>query len=318
MIEIVICTDDNYVMPSGVLLTSILMNSECPASVRIHLISERRLSDASRYSLDKIIEKYHSNIVYYNFPVSTHNLPCHEKWQSDHISVTAYMRLFIVDILPKDINKVIYLDCDVICRHDLSELWNEDIDEYAIGCCKEGNDDFGFYNNIKLEFELSYFNSGVQLINLSYWREKNVLRRCIDFAMEFPERCVWYDQDILNSVLRREKKLLHRKYNVSSSLLEKNRKLLWTDFDEVALALEDPVLIHFSGSSKPWNTISDDHPYRQVFRFYQFHTEWAKTMGKNMIIARWKFLRRIKRTLLSLVGRERESGYIELKVSLQR
>lgn len=319
MIEIVICTDDNYVMPSGVLMTSILMNSKSPDFVRFHIVSEKKLTEATQKAFDKIIRRFNSIITYYNFSLSEKNMPFGLAQQSNHISVMAYMRLFLVELLPTNLEKVLYLDCDVVCRHDLSGLWDEDIEGYAIGCCKEGGENFSHYNNIKLEFELGYCNTGVLLMNLDYWRKHNVLRRCVDYANEFPERCVWFDQDILNSVLRREKKLLNRKYNVTSSLLDKRRQLLWSDLDEASKAIEDPVLIHYSGSLKPWNTPYDNHPFSQVFRYYQSKTEWAGMIIYNKKLSPLgEVLQHVKWIIKFFFKCKRKSNYMDMEFSLSK
>ena len=305
MIEIVICTDENYVMPSGVLMTSILMNSKTPDEVRFHLISEDKLSVAAQTALNRIVSRFKSTVLYYNFSLSAQNMPFGLAQQSDHISVMSYMRLFIVEVLPDTIDKVIYLDCDVICRHDLSDLWHEAIDGFAIGCCKEGSEDFSQYNTIRLEFELGYCNTGVLLINLAYWRKHHVLEKCLKYASEYPERCVWFDQDILNAVLRREKKILHRKYNVTSSLFGENRQLLWTDLEEASMAAEDPVLVHFTGSLKPWHKPFDIHPFSHEYKYYQSQTEWAGVVINRKNNKRMsdfeKVLRRIKRRLSTVI-----------------
>ncbi|MFC3886624.1 glycosyltransferase family 8 protein [Bacillus songklensis] len=61
-----------------------------------------------------------------------------EKGKLLHGSKEAYYRIIIPDLLSEDITKVLYLDCDLIVKEDISTLWNINIDDYFLAATEEG------------------------------------------------------------------------------------------------------------------------------------------------------------------------------------
>ncbi len=131
--DIVICTDNNYVMPYGVLLCSVCENNK-QEKINFHAIVDQSFSDNSCQALSEIVAKYGKSIKYYkiksellaSFPVGCPGQP-------QNLNISVYYRLFLTEFLPKGLSKVLYLDGDIIVRGSLKDLWNIDIDDYAVG-----------------------------------------------------------------------------------------------------------------------------------------------------------------------------------------
>ena len=91
--------------------------------------------------------------------------------------LTCLQRLFLCDYLPKELNKILYLDCDIIARNSLKELYEIEFDkeEYcaAVPDCVSDI----CRNNIGIDNRSNYYNSGVVLINLELWRKENVAEK---------------------------------------------------------------------------------------------------------------------------------------------
>lgn len=183
--DIVIATDNRYVMPACTMLYSICINNR-ESSINFHAIIDSSFTERSKESILRILEPFKRNISYHiinsdslkECPVGRDGLPA-----------SAYFRLFVSDIFPKEIKKLLYLDCDIIVRHSLKDLWNYDIKDYAIGCVPDMyTDDISPYNRLKYLPQDGYFNSGVLIINLEYWREHNVKELFIDFIRNYKER----------------------------------------------------------------------------------------------------------------------------------
>ncbi|MGI6220004.1 MAG: glycosyltransferase family 8 protein [Bacteroidaceae bacterium] len=272
--DIVICTDNNYVMPSGVLICSICENNKTE-KIRFHIVGNETLSDESKQSLSEISGSYHQEIHFYCADDSLNSLlPVGKERQPKHITVAAYYRLFLASILPANIDKVLYLDCDIIVRHNLNELWNTDITDYAVGCVTDGSDGLiSYYNRLRYPQFLGYFNSGVLLINLAYWRRYKVQDESLDFLKKYPERIQFHDQDVLNYVLREKKKALPFKYNVQDGFLREKLDLSWEYEEELEEAIRDPWIIHYCGGKKPW-TKGCTHPFKSDFFKYRQLTKW--------------------------------------------
>lgn len=272
--DIVICTDNNYVMPSGVLFCSICENNR-EEEITFHVIADNSFSENSRQALLNIINKYHKEIYFY--PIDSKifaSFPVHQKNQPAHITLATYYRLYLAELLPKNLNKILYLDGDIIVRNNLNELWNTEIKDYAIGAVPDQNEGLiGFYNRLKYPQRLGYFNAGVLLINLKYWRDNNLTEQFNKFLQTYPERIILHDQDILNYVLRTKKKYLPLKYNVQNGFLYNEINISWEYENQLQEAIKNPCIIHYLLGSKPWNR-GCNHPFRNEFFRYQKLTQW--------------------------------------------
>ena len=120
-----------------------------------------------------------------------------------NLSKSAYYRLLLVSILPTDIEKVLYLDCDIIVCGDISYLWKIDLENYAVAAISDLKimPLNGIHSQtLSMSYDLAYFNSGFMLVNLSYWRRYNLERRLLTFLKT--HIVVFHDQDALNYVLK--------------------------------------------------------------------------------------------------------------------
>lgn len=272
--EIVICTDDNYVMPAGVLICSICENNRTE-DIRFHIIVNDDFREDSRQSLSDLTRRYNHEACFYKVDKSLcSSFPVGMKGQLRYLTLAAYYRLFLGDILPSTVEKVLYLDCDMIVRYSLAELWNTDIEDYAIGCVADQNEgSIYLYNVLRYSQCLGYFNSGVLLVNLDYWRKNNLLEEYLDFLRKYPERALTFDQDVLNYVLRNRKKRLPLKYNVQCGFLCNRLNISWEYEKELEEAISNPCVLHYLDIMKPWIK-GCDHPYKSEFFKYRQLTKW--------------------------------------------
>src|SRR5690554_2666976 len=106
-IHVVSTTDNNYAPHLGVMLTSLLEN--CKSDVHVHVFYHD-VSDENIKRIKQIADKYNQVITLYKIDVTKLN-QCVE---SRHINKVAYYRILVPNLLDEKINKVIYLDCDII------------------------------------------------------------------------------------------------------------------------------------------------------------------------------------------------------------
>lgn len=105
-----------------------------------------------------------------------------------HVSIATYYRLFVAQILPEDVHKIIYLDGDMIVRGSLEKLWNTDLDGYSIAAVHD-MDEQKHIDSHRLPYpmETGYFNAGMQLINVDYWRKNDGLSLFLNFLKEYAD-----------------------------------------------------------------------------------------------------------------------------------
>lgn len=189
---------------------------------------------------------------------------------------STFYRLFLSELLPP-IPKVLYLDADIIVRHSLMPLWNTDIEDSAVGVVPDGLEGTKeFYDRLGYPSRLGYFNAGVMLINLNYWRSHNLVTLFMDYLQKNARKLLLFDQDILNYIFKDCKISLPITYNLTSGFLFKEPKYdYWKYEKEVLEARKDPVILHFAGC-QPWIAYNKQqvHPFASSFFKYQNMTKW--------------------------------------------
>ena len=165
-------------------------------------------------------------------------------------------------------SKVIYLDGDIIVRHDLSDLWNTPIDGYASGVVEDQRGDDVFIHNLN-KVATPYFNAGVQLINLDYWRQNNIGQKMAEYMKEHPDNCPYADQDPANKILSGKVKYLDFKYNFMEDWFYPTSQwqIHFSKWDRILADREDPYIVHYCRGLKPWFK-ECVHPLKSEFIHY--------------------------------------------------
>lgn len=285
--NIILCTDENYAMPCGVCITSIFENNKNEKCNIYILTNELKQSTISRFEQLSKIYGQKINIVKINTSL-LNGLKV-----SDRFRESIYYRFIIPDIINDD--KALYLDCDIIVTQNLTDLWNTDITDYACAVVEDQNgDDIRLHNRI--EMYSTYFNSGMLLMNLDYWRKNKLKKHLVDYVYQNPERCLYPDQDALNALLENKVIFLDYKYNYQELMTWSKEKLFlhrskWEQAHKYLNIL--PVIIHYTSSIKPWN-VECNHCYKQYFIQYKGISPWATDKLKHTISLQSRCLNAIK------------------------
>jgi lipopolysaccharide biosynthesis glycosyltransferase len=252
---------DTYNKHFGATLASLLVNTK--SSMVFHLIYDENLITSNNREIAKInkenylslCRKYNASLFFHNFSLPA---PLQKKFGLWKWSPAALLRLFAADILP-DIDKIIYLDGDIIVNMDLTSLWTEcDISAYPLGACLEGK----------------HFNSGFLYMNLKMIREKYTLSK---IAIELLSKTDLREPDqlILNKVFWDNFLPLETKYNYQVS--KENADLL---------ASQEGVM-HFV-VYKPWIN-SQRKKIELLYWKYLSLSPWGNT-GDKLILDSWNVL----------------------------
>jgi lipopolysaccharide biosynthesis glycosyltransferase len=263
--------DDNYIMQCCTTIVSILHNNK-KSAVRFHVISNG-LTDESMSKIKQMVVNYRQQVFFY--VVEPEMMSDYEIFdRQGHISMATYLRLFVSDILPEQLHKIIYMDCDLIVNGSIAELWETDVENYALAAVEDmwsGKAD----NYVRLGYDSAdtYFNAGVLVVNLDYWREHNVSQQAADYVASHAGQLKFNDQDVLNGLFHDCKLLLPFRWNVQDGLLRRKRKIRPEAVQSLDEELKNPVIIHFTGHRKPWDYICLN-PYKELFFKYVDMTEW--------------------------------------------
>ena len=257
---IVSSSDNAYAQHLGVMIISLLKNKARTTMISIYIL-DGGISEQNRIKLLSISKKY-------SFMMAFIKIDPHEyKYVkiSDYISQASYYRILIPNFIPHEVNKILYLDCDIIVKKDLSDMWNTDISNYYLAAVE--NQYPTDYKSLGLLKSDDYFNAGVMLVNIESWRNMNVTRQCFEFLKKYPEAIRFWDQDVLNAVIKGLWYHLPSTYNFESSRIT---------FKHSKPNQKTPHIIHFFDKHhRPWLFITTGNKmeywrylWRSPWRFY--------------------------------------------------
>jgi lipopolysaccharide biosynthesis glycosyltransferase len=211
----------------------------------------------------------------FNFPIAR----VRKKWILD-----SYCRLFLGSILPKEVERVLYLDCDTLCHGDLQELWDMDLQSCYCGAVTDAVGEH-YYELFNMSKTSHYCNSGIVLFDLKRWREGKMENKVADYVREKNGFVFFMEQSVMNIVLQDKIKILHPKYNTYTLISGlTNQELRWLRHckrfyskQECDEARNDPRLIHLTNlfliKGRPWLE-GNKHPFRVLFMNYRALTPW--------------------------------------------
>lgn len=291
--NIALCIDKSYFSQCKLLIYSIIKNNKSNISFHIFSsnLSNSNIKELQNYNnqIKKISTKYYDVSNYINNSLTT--------TKNSYLSIATFYRLYIEKLISPDIKKILYLDCDMIVTQCIKALYETNIEKYSIAAVPDiNNNDIRLYNRLNYNITEGYFNAGMLLINLEYWRKNNISQKALSFIAKNPEKCILNDQDALNYILHGTIKFINAKYNVITDIF----KLPLEDhlcekslFDKMFQEVSNPCIIHYAGGVKPWmyEYTIDKFPFKNIFKIYE---KQAKINIKNIYFRKGKDLIKMK------------------------
>lgn len=165
----------------------------------------------------------------------------------ERFSVEIYFRILAQDLLPKHIDRVLWLDSDMIITGNIEDFYDQNFDNNMLVVCR----DFGYQTDlvkkIKLSLDLKsehdYFNSGVILFDLKTIREKITFDKLYNIMHRYENELIYPDQDLLNNIYQGKVKYANEveyNYQVNNTY----------DVDINKLNIK---ILHYAGDKKPWD-----------------------------------------------------------------
>jgi len=246
--NILVTLNSNYVKPLKVMLKSLFLNNQ-EESFSIYLIYSS-LTDEELEDLNSYIERHGSKLdiiriddnYFANAPVLF------------HYTKEMYYRLLAHKFLPENIDRILYLDPDILVINSIRELYNMDIDEYLYAAAYHDIISVKEINKLRLKpYDIdAYYNSGVLLMNLKLHRQLIDEKAIYEFVEKNHYRLIMPDQDILNALYAKRIKSIDEKlYNYDVRYF-RYYKLLSNNLWNMDHVINNTVVLHFCGKKKPW------------------------------------------------------------------
>ena len=269
MIHIACCSNEKLAPMLGVVVTSVGINVTSD-DVTMYLL-HNGLKNSTVKRLQKIADRYHVGLRFLEIDLEIlKDCPVDEKIHYGNIMM--YARLLLPSKLP-NLDKVIYLDCDLVVCKDLKSLWETDVNDVAVTMAP----DLLYQDKAtlsRLGINNNYLNSGVIVMNLDYWRKHDVMKRLLAYISDKGNELIYNDQDSLNAILHDERRQLPVKYNVTPHYFLKNPDNYPKEMhEEIRDARINPIIFHFLGKIKPWS-LGCYLPGKELFMKYQKASGW--------------------------------------------
>lgn len=249
-IHIVTAANDLYAEHLAVMLHSLFVNKSSTNPIRIYVI-DSNISNMNKVLLSRTVGKFNANIQFLII-----DRAIYEDFKTyKYVTQETYYRISIPNLLDQSIQKVIYLDSDIIIKKDITEFWNLDIDQYFLAAVEDCHVRDARNSDLLMPKDSKYFNAGVLLINLLKWREEGITDKIIEFIKTNSSRIKYCDQDALNAILYDKWLQLDPTWNYTTHHLE--------EFPRLKI---EPGIIHYVGKNKPWQS---DHPLKDEYYNYR-------------------------------------------------
>ena len=231
-ISIALAADNNYVVPLGITIFSILYNKGSDYDIDFFIL-ESHIDEKEKEKINKMVYSYGCTASFISIDefLKNKNLP-----ENGYLRKVVYARMFIPKLVDRE--KIIYLDTDIVVNGELTDLFNQESNSPFLALKEPDTEKIiQKKNDPSLK---KYFNSGVLVINCKKWKELKITERALEFAEKFPEKIEYADQDALNYTCQNLWEEFDRKYNYEVVYNEPNTS-------------KDSVVTHYIGDIKPWH-----------------------------------------------------------------
>ena len=260
-------TDDNYIQHCSAMLCSLFENNR---GMRFHLhLLTHGLAKKSTVFIQDLCRRYNHEITIYE--VDESKLEGVKFRKKRPLTKAAYYRILLPEILDATIDKILYLDCDIIVLESVEDIYQLNLENYALAATIDASPYNSIHRNqLGLSMTGHAFCSGVMLINLKYWRENDAEKKLLEFSKRDREPVFLHDQDALNYVFKDQWLVLPPKWNrgvLAISQIQTGEKL----FDYIEYDVS-PIIIHYANNfAKPW--------YDVKFPERAFYLKYLKLSG---------------------------------------
>ena len=244
--NLLVTLNEAYLPYLNTLLISIIRNNpSCQFTVYLLHTS---VSQTAVVQTKKILGEHGNLVMIEATDHGLDNAPTTEQFPRE-----MYYRIFASKYLPGDVDRVLYLDPDIIVNGSLAELYNIPLDGYYFAAASHNGKVMRFINGKRLDLkkECPYINSGVLLMNLDLLRKEQKYEDVFAYIEKKKSKLLLPDQDVISGLYgERILKLDTYIYNMTDRLyrydriLGKRRSFEWFK--------DNSVIFHYCGKNKPW------------------------------------------------------------------
>lgn len=264
-------TDKNYAQHLGIMIYSLMTNTKSPELFDIYIVDGGILpEDIQRF--ESIAQKFGCKLFFLK-PDRKYfdKLKVYEIY-----SEATYYRYFLIDTTT--VEKMLFLDCDMVIEGDVIELYETDQQGNVISAVFEALCPLSHLEKIKLN---KSFNAGMFLVNCKKWQQEQISQKAYQYQLENEKLLEYPDQDSLNIILQNSWQMVPYKWNVIARLGLVKWGIGKADYriipkEELFENYYNPKIIHYANRLfKPWFWL-DPSPYKKNYIKYKNLSPWKE------------------------------------------
>lgn len=271
--QVVCAVEGESHVPHCAAMLHSLLATHPDGEVRVEYLHGRDTSASGRRRLAAMVAEMGGEIAFHQVPDAwVEGLPV-----KGFTGKATWYRIFLDELFP-DVDRLLYLDLDLLVLDSLVPLWRMPMEGHVLAAV----------TNVPLPNQRpyterpelggdEYFNAGVLLLDMTVIRREQIGERLRSFSVRNAERLVWRDQDALNEVLHDRRLALHPRWNCMNSVMHFEWAVDYFDEGQLTEAREHPAVRHFEGPArnKPWHLLCDPESHRQ-YREHRSQTPWPR------------------------------------------
>ena len=261
--NLLLTLDENYLLPCKVMLDSFFASNPNERGVTVYLlhsaIPAERLEELSGFCSIFGAELKPITVDMALFE----NAPTSKRYPKE-----MYYRLLSPLILPREVERVLYLDPDMLIINPLRPLWELNLygKTFAAASHTGLTEMANEINQVRLDTEHEYFNSGVMLIDLNAARKLVTAEDVFECVSKYEKELILPDQDVFNILYGSQTMPIddvvwnYDVRNYSKYLIRSTGK------HDLNWVMQNTAVLHFCGKNKPWH-----EEYKNPFGMLYLH-----------------------------------------------
>lgn len=244
--NILFCISDELWQPLIVAMNSILVNNK-KNNIVFHVM-HKSIKAEHEVAIKNFVKTRKSCVKFYN--IEHENLVEEFQLFEGRLAVEVCFRL-LTPLVLKDLDRVIYLDVDIMVEGDLEELWEVDLGDAVLAASESNRADLSYHKaQLGLLCNQPYVYSGMLLMDLKALRKFDLKQMWKDFVKEYDTYIEWADMDFINKMYGSYIKVVGKEIHSMNTEckghhMSRNR-------------CDNAVIKHYVGPVKPWSEYSDD------------------------------------------------------------
>lgn len=284
-------TNDSYSRYVGTMLCSVLENNK-NMNFYVHILTTDMSVDNMNKFERMVCDKYHAKLDIRHVVPEKLNI---DVSRCGHWGIYPSLKLYAADLFP-EIDRILYLDADMVCIGSLKYIEQLDISDYYLAAATDNKGCWRHKQRLGIPLDCFYGCGGIMYINLKKWREDGIRKKCIDYfnAPENADKIQFGEQDVINKICMRHIMELPIEFNMFTMFYSHDLSTVPDKYvSDWVSHKHHAVIIHFAGSDKPWFKDSL-FPLRKEFVKYAKMTPWGGKFGyspKYPGLIAWQMLR---------------------------